>query len=156
MVKARASASASPKQKRESLPPPVPAVAPRRKEPTPKREARIVRPTAASADEREREREKLLGRLLGAEGRSAVTRAAADYTGGGFDFPRDQPVQLKLLEHLDEEVIRGAIATLNELYADEPATKRPLLEQRLKRLEDTAEDAATRHAASELRRSLRV
>jgi hypothetical protein len=155
MVKARASASAAPKVKGESLPPPKP-LAERVKEPSPKRAVRIVQPTASGADEREREREKLLARLLGAEGRSAVTRAARDYAASGFEFPRDQPVQLKLLEHLDEEVIRMALTALTELFAAEAVTKRPLLEQRLKRLEDTAEDAATRQAAFELRRSLRV
>ncbi|HVJ21676.1 MAG TPA: hypothetical protein VM686_40000 [Polyangiaceae bacterium] len=157
MVKARASASASPKVKREPSPlPPPKAEAERTKETPPKRAVRIVQASASGADEREREREKLLSRLLAAEGRSAVTRAASDYAAGGFEFPRDQPVQLKLLEHLDEELIRNAIAALAELFATEPVTKRPLLEQRLKRLEDTAEDVATRQAASELRRSLRA
>lgn len=156
MVKARASASASPKAKRESMPPPKPEAERTRAEPLPKRAARIVQPTAAGADERERERERLLARLRAAEGRSAVTRAARDYAGAGFEFPREQAVQLKLLEHLDEDVIRTAIAVLGELFASEPVTQRPLLEQRLKRVEDGADDRATRDAAAELRRSLRV
>jgi hypothetical protein len=154
MVKARASASASPKAKKESLPPPKPER--ERAEPSPKRAVRIVQPTAAGADEREREREKLLARLLAAEGRSAVTRAATDYAAAGFEFPRDQPVQIKLLEHLDEEVIRCALAALCQLLAGEAPTKRPLLEQRLKRLEDNADEAGTREAAADLRRRLRV
>jgi hypothetical protein len=154
IVKARASASATPKIRGDSLPAAKPD-ARREKAPAPKRAARIVQPTATGADEREREREKLLGRVQVAEGRSAVTRAARDYVEAGFEFPPDQATQLKLLEHLDEEVIRGALAALAQIFAAEPVTQRPLLEQRLKRLEDTAEDATTRNAASELRRSLR-
>jgi hypothetical protein len=154
MVKARASASATPKIKREPLPAPKPE-APREKTPAPKRVARIVQAPATSADDREREREKLLARVLVAEGRSAVTRAAREYAGAGFEFPCDQATQLKLLEHLDEDVIRGALEALAQIFEGEPVTKRPLLEQRLKRLEDAADDAATRSAASELRRSLR-
>jgi hypothetical protein len=155
MVKARASASASPKSTRDPQPPPTPVErAP--KEAAPKRAVRIVQPSAGGLDERERERERLLARLLAAEGRSAVTRTANDYAGGGFEFPRDQALQLKLLEHLDEDVVRCAIAALTELLAGEAVTKRPLLEQRLKRLEDAADEPATRDAAAALRKSLRV
>jgi hypothetical protein len=157
-VKARASASAAPKSKRDSLPPRPGDEVEREKlaaPPSPKRVARIVKPTESSVDQRERERERLLARLLGSEGRAAVTRAATDYRAQNFEYPREQAVQLKLLEHLDEEVIREAISNLSALIAVEPVLKRPVLEQRLKRLEDTAEDEATRASASELRRCLR-
>lgn len=159
-VKARASASAAPKSKRDSLPPRASDQLEVESEklaaaPLPKRVARIVKPTESSVDQRERERERLLARLLGSEGRAAVTRAATDYRSQNFEYPREQAVQLKLLEHLDEEVIREAISNLSALLAVEPVLKRPVLEQRLKRLEDTAEDEATRASASELRRGLR-
>ncbi len=160
-VKARASASAAPKTKRDSLPPLDAEKAAAEGEKasvaqSPKRVARIVKPTESSIDQRERERERLLSRLLGSEGRAAVTRAASDYRSQNFEYPREQAVQLKLLEHLDEEVIREAISHLSALLAVEPVLKRPVLEQRLKRLEDTAEDEATRASASELRRGLRT
>jgi hypothetical protein len=157
-VKARASASAAPKSKRDSLPPLDAEKLDEEKvaaAQSPKRVARIVKPSESSLDQRERERERLLSRLLGSEGRAAVTRAASDYRSQNFEYPREQAVQLKLLEHLDEEVIREAISHLSELLAVEPVLKRPVLEQRLKRLEDTAEDEATRLRASELRRGLR-
>ncbi len=155
LVKARASASATPKAKRESLPPPKPE-SKRSPDPSPKRAARIVQPTATSADERELQREKLLSRLIKSEGRSATTRAANDYRSAGFEFPTEQAVQLSLLEHFDEEIVRQAITALAELIDAEAVLKRPVLEQRLKRLEDTAEEEATRAAASELRRTLRA
>jgi hypothetical protein len=118
---------------------------------------RIVQAPQGSLDERERERERerLLARLLAAEGRSALTRAAREYREAGFDFPHEQAVQLKLLEHLDEDVIRAALAALADLLRVEPASKRPLLEQRLKRVADSADDPTTREAAESLRRNLR-
>lgn len=154
-LKPRASASATPKVKRDAAPPAPklkPAATPA---PAPKRVARLVTPSESSLDEHERERKRLLARLLESQGRSAITRAASDYRAQNFEYPREQAVQLQLLEHLDEEVIRGAISNLSELIAVEPVLKRPILEQRLKRLEDTAEDEATRLRAAELRRSLR-
>ncbi len=139
------------------MPPPKPETPRERSpDPSPKRAARIVQPTGAGADEREREREKLLSRLIKSEGRSATTRAANDYRGAGFEFPNEQAVQLSLLEHFDEEIVRQAISALAALIGREPVLKRPVLQQRLKRLEDTADEEPTRVAASELRRSLRA
>jgi hypothetical protein len=67
----------------------------------------------------------------------------------------EQPVQLQLLEHHDEALVRGAIDALRGIVASEPPLKRPIFEQRLKRLEDSAEEETTRVLASELRRALR-
>jgi hypothetical protein len=102
------------------------------------------------------ERERLLGRVLSSEGRGAITRAADQYRRAGFDFPIEQAVQLQLLEHLDEALVRVAIDALLGIVVKEPPLKRPIFEQRLKRLEDSAEEEATRRAASELRRALRA
>jgi hypothetical protein len=101
------------------------------------------------------ERDRLIGRFMACEGRGAITRAADQYLRAGFDFPVEQPVQLQLLEHLDEGLVRGAIDALRTIVTSEPPLKRPIFEQRLKRLEDSAEEEATRSAASELRRVLR-
>jgi len=73
----------------------------------------------------------------------------------GFEFPVEQPVQLQLLEHNDESLARDAIGALRGILTSEPPLKRPIFEQRLKRLEDSAEEETTRSAASELRRALR-
>ena len=65
-------------------------------------------------------------------------------------------MQLQLLEHVDEALAREAVVALGRILSAEPPQKRPILEQRLRRLEDSADDEATRSAAAELRRSLRA
>jgi hypothetical protein len=120
-----------------------------------KRAARIVT-SATSLDEAELERRHLLSRLLDSEGPSAITRAANAYRKGGFSFPQEQPVQLKLLEHSDEAEVCGALEVLASLLDQQTPIKLPVFEQRLKRLEDSAENAETRRRAAELRRVLRT
>jgi hypothetical protein len=122
---------------------------------SPRRTARIVAPVRRDDDARVRERARLLDRLLSSEGRGSISRAADDFRRAGFDFPSEQAVQLQLLEHWDESLARSAIDALREIVTREPPLKRPVFDQRLRRLEDAAEDAATRAAASELRRALR-
>jgi hypothetical protein len=120
-----------------------------------KRAARIVT-RAASLDEAELERRHLLSRLLDSEGPSAITRAANAYRRGGFPFPEEQPVQLKLLEHRDEAEVCSALEVLAALLDQQSPIKLPVFEQRLKRLEDSAENPETRSRAAELRRVLRT
>jgi hypothetical protein len=122
----------------------------------PHRSARIVSAEKHEVDARVVEREKLLGRLLASEGRGAITRAADQFIKAGFAFPVEQPVQLQLLEHHDEALVRDAIDALRVIVAQEAPLKRPVFEQRLRRLEDSAEEEATRLAASDLRRALRT
>jgi hypothetical protein len=124
--------------------------------PAPRRAARIVAAPSRDGDASLRERERLLARLLKSEGRSAITRAADEFRRAGFDFPAEQPVLLQLLEHLDEAEARTSIGTLAELLLREAPFKRPVFEQRLRRLEDGADEEATRLAAAELRRALRA
>jgi len=93
---------------------------------------------------------------MGCEGRGAVSRAANEYREAGFDFPREQEVQLQLLEHFDEERARDAIAVLAELLEDQAPIKKPVFEQRLRRLEEYADEPATRAAAARLRRGIRA
>jgi hypothetical protein len=120
-----------------------------------KRAARIVT-GAVALDDAEVERRHLLERLLDSEGPGAVTRAANAYKKGGFDFPEEQLVQLKLLEHTDESEVCNALGVLTALLDEQPPIKLPVFEQRLKRLEDSAEDPETRARAAELRRVLRT
>jgi len=120
------------------------------------RAARIVQVQAAGPDEREQLRLKLIDRLLRSEGRVAVTRAARELAEAGFEFPVVQDVQLQLLEHFDEGCAHQAIRLLTELLNVQEPIKRPLFEQRLRRLEEFADDVETRLAAAELRRSVRA
>jgi hypothetical protein len=120
-----------------------------------RREARIVKLVPTTADEPERLRLRLLDRVMMSEGRGAITRAAEDYAAAGFEFPDEQAVQLQLLEHFDETRARAAISTLSRLLGQQVPVKRPVLEQRLRRLEEYADETATREAAATLRRTLR-
>ena len=86
----------------------------------------------------------------------AITRAAREYRQAGHEFPVEQQIQLQLLEHFDEELAHQAIVELARLIEIEPPLKRPVLEQRLRRLEEYAEDGQTREAAAALRRALRA
>jgi hypothetical protein len=120
-----------------------------------KRAARIVTGPVA-VDEVERERRHLLSRVLDSVTPGAVTRAANAYRKAGFSFPAEQPVQLKLLEHADEAVVCSALEELAALLDEQAPIMLPVFEQRLKRLEEGAENADTRARAAELRRVLRT
>jgi hypothetical protein len=141
---------------RNSEPPAAPLVNAESSPPPARRSARIVAAPSRDGDAQLRERERLLARLLASEGRSSITRAADEYVRAGFDFPVDQRVQLQLLEHLDEALARASLGALAQILAREPPLKRPVFEQRLRRLEDSAEEEATRQAAADLRRQLRA
>ena len=119
-----------------------------------RRAARIVQ--SPTLDDAELERRHLLARLLDSEGTAAVTRAANAYKKGGFEFPLEQPVQLALLEHSDESEVCSALDALTALLDEQAPIKLPVFEQRLKRLEDDAENSETRRRAAELRRVLRT
>lgn len=128
---------------------------PRREEPA-RRAARIVSATGTGNDERERQRERLLDRLMNSDGRGAISRAADEYLDAGFDLPNEQEVHLQLLEHVDEGRARASIDAIFALLQKEPPLKRPVLAQRLRRLEEYADEALTRDKAAALRRNLRV
>ena len=113
---------------------------------------RIVLAPAPQSDPRTTERQKLLGKLLVAEGRPKITKAADDFFKAGFTLPEEQDVYLQLLEHADEERVRAAIDVLGHILAGELPKRRAVLESRLRRIEQFAEEAATREAAERLRR----
>ena len=119
-----------------------------------RREARIVVRKEDEIDETEKTRRRLLSRYLAAEGRAAVTKAANDYCAAGFEFPREQEAQLKLLEHFDESQAQRALLVLKDLLNEESPTQLPVFRQRLRRLEDHADDPELREAAAQMRRVL--
>jgi hypothetical protein len=134
---------------------PAPDVAAPPVQPAPRRSARIVQSNPLAGDAADRERSRLLARLMASEGRIAITRAAREYRQAGFEFPIEQGVMLQLLEHIDEALALAALTSLTRLLEAEPPLKRPVLLQRLRRLEEYAEDCQTREAAAALRRALR-
>ena len=106
-------------------------------------------------DDNEIERRRLLQRLIDSEGRSAISRAADDYRNAGFEFPDEQDVHLQLLAHFNETLAGQAIQALTGIVGREAVRKRPVLDQRLRRLEEYADERSIREAAATLRRRLR-
>jgi len=104
----------------------------------------VVRAASAPDDPAEIERQRLLEKLRAAESRIAITQVASDLERAGFVLTTgDQIVQLQLLEHHDEAVIRKAIGCLDALFATEPPKRRPVLEARLRRLVELADEPET-------------
>lgn len=122
----------------------------------PRRVARIAQAPSAVLDDDVLRRERLLERLVNSEGRSAISRVANELLGRPEPLPETQEVQLQLLEHVDERCARDAMDVLARLFTSQPPIKRPILDQRLRRLETEADDTETRDKAATLRRSLRV
>jgi len=113
---------------------------------------RIVLPPPPKDDPRTAERQRLLSKLLLAQGRPNVSKAANEFIRAGFTFPDDQDVHLQLLEHVSEEHVRSAIDALTALLAGELPKRRAVLDSRLRRIEQFAEEVSTREAAARLRR----
>lgn len=135
-------------------PPPAPGSRRGREAPAP-RSGRIVAQVAVT-DARELERERLLGKLLAAAGRAAITRAADELLGAGFELPpEEQDVHVQMLEHADEARVQAALERLRSLAEEQPFRRFAVLEARLRSLEELAEEEPTRRAASELRRRAR-
>jgi hypothetical protein len=121
----------------------------------PRRSARIITLGGGALDERRLEQKRLLNRLLSSEGRGAISRAADEFLRNGFELPDEQEVHLQLLEHFDESRARESLATMARLLKEQQPIKRPVLDQRLRRLEEYADEAATRTLAADLRRAIR-
>lgn len=124
------------------------------------RERRVARialaPTTSLLDDATARRERLLERLILSEGRSAISRVANELLDGPEALPETQEVQLQLLEHIDERRAKEAMTVLERLWSSQSPIKRPILDQRLRRLEAEADDAEIRAQAAQLRRTLRV
>jgi hypothetical protein len=116
--------------------------------------ARIVGVPPPSSDLRTMERERLLSKVLVAEGRPSVSKAVNEYLNAGFELPEEQDVHLQLLEHADEAMVRTALSTLGSLLSSEAPKRRAVLESRLRRIEQFAEEGPTQKQAEQLRRSI--
>lgn len=115
---------------------------------------RIVLAPPPPSDPKVAERQRLLSKLLLAEGRPGVSKAADDFLEAGFTLPDDQDVWLQMLEHADESRVCEAIRALGALLVGEQPKRRAVLESRLRRIEQFAEDAETREGAADLRRKV--
>lgn len=99
-------------------------------------------------------RERLVDALLAAEGAEPVRRAVNALELAGHAIPRQQDALLRVLQHPDERRVRTAIDALAALFDGEAPARRTILEARLRRLEDLADDVETRDAATALRRRM--
>jgi hypothetical protein len=115
---------------------------------------RIVLTPPPQSDPKALERQKLLTKLLGASGRPGISKAANDFVRAGYTFPMEQDVYLQLLEHTDEDRVKDALDALSSILAGELPKRRAVLESRLRRIEEFAEEPATREAAQRLRRQV--
>ena len=120
-----------------------------------RRAARIVR-LADNVTAPSNREQVLIDRLVSSQGRGAISRAANDLWESKIAVPKRQEIQIQLLEHENETRARDAVFAMAELLQREAPIKRPVLDQRLRRLETSAEDPITRDAAGALRRSMRV
>lgn len=130
----------------------VPVAEPPAPEATPRRI--VVGPKPVTVDAKELERQRLLARVLTSEGRPSITRAVDDYLAASHELPREQAVWLQVLEHRDEAKVARAIEVLGAILAEAAVERRAVLESRLRRIEELAEERATRSAAGDLRRLL--
>ena len=126
----------------------------RRAEPVRRTGVRIIAGPNGARDPREIERERLLARVLVAEGRPLISGAVEAYLGAGFELPHLQDVWLQVLEHNDEERVSEAIVQLAGILEIEVPKRRKVLESRLRRIEELAEMSTTRERAANLRRML--
>lgn len=110
--------------------------------------------TARAAVTRAPEEARLVAKLLAAQGRAEVSRVADEIARAGVALPDDQEVHLQLLEHTDEARVRDALGAILRLLDAEPPKRRTVLDARLRRIEDAADEAATRALGSEVRRKL--
>jgi hypothetical protein len=107
-------------------------------------------------DDLDMKRQRLIERLVSSEGRGAISKLADELAHHNWPIPEEQAVQIQLLEHVDERRASEALDVMTRLLSTESPIKRPILDQRLRRLEEGAEDAETRQKAAALRRTLRV
>jgi hypothetical protein len=116
--------------------------------------ARIIAGPKGPQDANEIERLRLLDRVLVAEGRRPISGAVEAFIGAGFALPRAQEVWLQVLEHNDEERVVEAIEELSVIFDEEEPKRRKVLESRLRRIEEFADELSTQRAATDLRRML--
>jgi hypothetical protein len=100
------------------------------------------------------EKRRLLFAITYAEGRSSIQKAIDAYLAAGFPIPDSQEFHIQMLEHSDESLVRESLDRLCALLAKEPPQRRPVMDQRARRLEQFAEEPATRESACALRRKL--
>lgn len=99
-------------------------------------------------------RQDLLRKINAAQNPKAISDHIDTFLNAGFTLPDDQEIFLQMLEHRDEERVREALTQLDRLLVGQLPKRKPVLVQRLKRLEEHADESTTRSAAAQLRRKV--
>jgi hypothetical protein len=115
---------------------------------------KIITARPPSTDPKVLERERMVAALLSATDRISIGRLVDALLAAGHEIPESQEAHLQVLEHHDEARVRASLSALDTILSREPAKRRPVLEQRLKRIEELADEPATRDLAALLRRKL--
>lgn len=97
------------------------------------------------------ERQASLKGLREAVGRSEITKAYKEWMDIDGELPRDQDALLSLLQHPDEMCVRGAIEVIKEFASERPLKRIELFRQRLRQIENLAEEEETLQSVKELR-----
>jgi hypothetical protein len=99
-------------------------------------------------------RQALLRAVRDADDRQTLAAATADLLAMDGELPDDADVLISVLRHPDEAVVRDAIRALGKLASSRPLKRKELLKQRLRQVEELAEEEETRVAGAELRKAL--
>jgi len=97
------------------------------------------------------QRQAALKRLREAIMSRDVAEAVKEFMEIDGALPRDADALISTLQHPDESVVRDAIALLKEIATERPLKRVELLRQRLRKVEDLAEEEETAAQAAELR-----
>lgn len=114
----------------------------------------LPRVVEASGEPTVNKRQDLLRRISAAQGSKPISDAIDAFLSAGHTLPDDQEIFLQMLEHRDEERVREALGKLDHLLNGQLPKRKPVLVQRLKRIEEHAEETSTRDAATQLRRKV--
>mgnify|MGYP001557609558 CR=1 FL=1 len=99
-------------------------------------------------------RQKAIKALREAIGRFEVADALKAYFAIDPNLPNDEDALAAVLQHQDEGVLVKAIAALSEMADGRIIKRKDLIRQRLRQIEDLAEESETASAASELRKKI--
>ena len=110
--------------------------------------------TATAGEPGPSRRQDQLRKILAAQSTKSISDSIDGFLNAGHTLPDDQEVFLQMLEHRNEDRVRDAIGKLEYLLMGQVPKRKPVLVQRLKRIEEHAEESATRDAAVALRRKV--
>ncbi len=115
---------------------------------------KVVETATAVGEPGPNRRQDQLRKILAAQSTKSISDSIDGFLNAGHTLPDDQEVFLQMLEHRNEDRVRDAIGKLEHLLMGQVPKRKPVLVQRLKRIEEHAEESATRDAAVALRRKV--